>query len=109
MPLVANVAWVREQLQRRFRNPGRALVTARNFLDLKEHWAPIVDLIGESARAEGLDCDRRMRASTFTIVGISEDEGRIVAKEGCGPVLLFVMNQGHVHFVPLLRDRTRRA
>jgi hypothetical protein len=105
---VADVPWVRKQLQRLFPQEGCAQVTARNFLDFKEHWAVIVDLLGQSARAQGLDADCRIQASTFTAIAISQEKKCIVSKEGSGPLKLFVLNQDQIHFVPLLRARFSR-
>ena len=79
-------------------------MTAHNFLDLKEHWAAVIDLIGECARARDFEDHERIRASNFIVVGISQEEKRIVAKEGSGSVPLFVLNQSQCHFVPLLRN-----
>jgi hypothetical protein len=106
---VADVPWIRQQLLQRFRDPGPAQVRERSYLDLQEHWAAMIDLLGASARAQGLDQQREIRASTFTVFGVSQEEARIVAKEGSGPVVLFVLNQGQHHFVPLLRQRVRSS
>ena len=61
------------------------------------------DLIGECARVRGFKDHERIRASNVVIVGISQEEKRIVAKEGSGNMPLFVLNQSQCHFVPLLR------
>ena len=103
IPDVADIPWVRERLQERFPNAGRSRVTAANFLDLKEHWAAVIDLIGECARVRGFKDHERIRASNVVIVGISQEEKRIVAKEGSGNMPLFVLNQSQCHVVPLLR------
>ena len=103
IPDVADIPWVRERLQERFPKVGRSRVTANNFLDLKEHWAAVIDLIGECARVRGFKDHERIRASNVVIVGISQEEKRIVAKEGSGSMPLFVLNQSQCHFVPLLR------
>ena len=103
IPDVADIPWVRERLQERFPKVGRSRVTANNFLDLKEHWAAVIDLIGECARVRGFKDHERIRASNVVIVGISQEEKRIVAKEGSGNMPLFVLNQSQCHFVPLLR------
>ena len=97
---------MRERLQERFPRVGRSRVTVDNFLDLKEHWAAVIDLIGECARVQGLEYHELIRASNFTVVGVSQDEKRIVATEGSGSMPLFVLNQSQCHFVPLLRLRS---
>ena len=63
----------------------------------------MIDLIGECARVRGFKDHERIRASNVVIVGISQEEKRIVAKEGSGNMPLFVLNQSQCHFVPLLR------
>ena len=45
---VADVPWIREELRRRFRT-GENIVMAKNYLDLRNHWRSIIDLIGISA------------------------------------------------------------
>ena len=103
--VVADAAWVRLKLQAQFADQTPSQVTTWNYLDLKEHWAAVIDLLGESARRNALDehgliCHRR-----FSVVGISAAEKRIVAQEGTGRTVLFVLHQAHGHFVPLLKDR----
>ena len=106
---VADVQWVRERLQELFPDAGRSRVTANNFLDLKEHWAAVIDLIGECVRARGFHDHERIHSSDFMVVGISQEEKRIVAMEGSGSRPLFVLNQSQCHFVPLLRNGPNQA
>ena len=103
--IVADVTWVRLQLQARFNQITLAQVTEWSYLDLKEHWAAVIDLLGQSARSNGLDEQGQIRHDAFTVVGISAEDSRIVAREGSGRIVLFVLNRGQAHFEPLLKDR----
>ena len=103
---VADVPWIREELRRRFRT-GENIVMAKNYLDLRNHWRSIIDLIGISARRNSCDPANQIHARNFNVTAVLED-GRFVAeKDGEGPISLFMLNEGNSHFVPLLRNRQR--
>ena len=100
---VANVPWIRQELRKRFPT-GENRVTEKNFLDLRNHWRSIVDLIGISARANGCDPAGHISAANFNVTAVLEDSRRVVEVDGEGPIPLFILNEGNAHFVPLLRN-----
>ena len=100
---VADVPWIRLELRKRFRT-GENRVTEDNFLDLRNHWQSIVDLIGISARREGCDPAGHISAANFNVTAVLEDSRRVVEVDGEGPIPLFILNEGNAHFVPLLRN-----
>ena len=101
---VANVPWIRLELRKRFR-VGENRVTEKNYLDLRNHWRSIIDLIGTSARAHGCDPGNQLTAANFNVTAVLEETSRVVEVDGEGPVALFLLNEGNMHFVPLLRNR----
>ena len=101
---VANVPWIRLELRKRFR-AGENQVTERNYLDLRNHWESIIDLIGVSARAHACDPENQIYATNFNVTAVLEQTSRVVEKDGDGPLALFILNEGNMHFVPLLRNR----
>ena len=102
--LVANIPWIRVELQKLFRE-GENKVTENNFLDLRNHWRSIIDLIGISARRHGCDVSKRIKAEHFRVTSVLEDRARVVEEDGDGPIHLFTLNEGNYHFVPLIRNR----
>ena len=104
---VVDAPWVRMELRRRFRT-GPDAVTERNYLDLRVHGPVVLDLIGESARANGCDPGRAIRAENFKMTCVAEDQRVVGEVVGEGRVDLFPLNEGLRHFVPLLRDRSAR-
>ena len=103
---VANVPWIRQELRRLF-PVGENIVTERNYLDLRNHWRSIIDLIGVSARHQGCDEQNQIHARNFRVTGVLEEAARVVEADGDGPIHLFTLNEGNYHFVPLLRNRER--
>ena len=103
---VADVPWIRLELRKRFR-AGENRVTEDNFLDLRNHWRSIVDLIGMSARENDCDPHRRIVAANFNVTAVLEESQRVVEVDGEGLIPLFILNQGNMHFVPLLRNTER--
>ena len=101
---VADVPWIRLELLKRFR-AGENRVTEDNFLDLRNHWRSIVDLIGMSARENDCDPHRRIVAANFNVTAVLEESRPVVEVDGEGPIPSFILNQGNMHFVPLLRNR----
>ena len=101
---VANIPWIRRELRKKFRE-GENRVTERNFLDLRNHWRPIIDLIGVSAREHGCDQQRQVVVANFNVTAVLEETCRVVEVDGDGPLALFILNEGNRHFVPLLRNR----
>ena len=91
-------------LRKRFPT-GENAVKERNYLDFRNHWKSIIDLIGESARAHGCDPNHQISASTFNVTAVLEETSRVIEVDGAGPVALFILNEGNSHFVPLLRNR----
>ena len=104
---VANIPWIRIELRKLFPQ-GVNQVQESNFLDLRNHWRPIIDLIGVSARLHGCDTESQIYARNFTVTAVLEDTRVVSEKDGDGPIELFMLNEGISHFVPLLRDRSRR-
>ena len=104
---VANIPWIRIELRKLFPQ-GVNQVQENNFLDLRNHWRPIIDLIGVSARLQGCDTESQIYARNFTVTAVLEDTRVVSEKDGDGPIELFMLNEGVSHFVPLLRDRSRR-
>ena len=107
IPCVANIPWIRNELRKLFPQ-GENQVTARNYLDLRNHWRPIIDLIGVSARLHGCDTENQIYARNFTVTAVLEDTRVVSEKDGDGPIELFMLNEGIRHFVPLLRDTRSR-
>ncbi len=105
LPCVANMSWVRQNLLKKFPRHGESAVTAAGFLDLRMHGAAIVNLIGESARWEGLDTQGQIHAHTFTVVCVEESLGLLGDVVGTGPLKLYLLNEGFHHYVPLLPQR----
>ena len=86
---------------------GANIVTQNNYLDLRNHWRSIVDLIGVSARHHGCDEHNQIHADNFRVTAVLEEAARVVEEDGDGPIHLFMLNEGNSHFVPLLRNRER--
>ena len=103
---VADVPWIRHELRRRFRQ-GENRVTEANYLDLRNHWTSIIDLIGISARRHGCDPTNQIHARNFNVTAVLEERRIVVERDGVGAISLFVLNEGNQHFVPLLRNRQR--
>ena len=103
---VADVPWIRQELRRRFRQ-GENRVTEANYLDLRNHWTSIIDLIGISARRHGCDPTNQIHARNFNVTAVLEERRIVVERDGVGAINLFVLNEGNQHFVPLLRSRQR--
>ena len=103
---VADVPWIRQELRRRFRQ-GENRVTERNYLDLRNHWTTIIDLIGISARHNECDPTNQIHARNFNVMAMLEERSIVVERDGVGAINLFVLNEGNQHFVPLLRNRQR--
>ena len=103
---VANVPWIRNELRKLFPQ-GENQVTARNYLDLRNHWRPIIDRIGVSARQQGSDTEHQIYARNFTVTAVHEETRVVSERDGNGPVELFVLNEGLSHFSPLLREKSR--
>ena len=97
---IADVPWIRQELRRRFRQ-GENRVTERNYLDLRNHWTTIIDLIGISARHNGGDPTNQIHARNFNVTAVLEEQRIVVERDGVGAINLFVLNQGNEHFVPI--------
>ena len=98
--VVTNVAWVRSQLQLRFRQ-GPDLVTDRNFMTLMSHWGAAIDLLWEgdaTGRPKASHCRYKIVCADLTYMG----NGEVV---GSGPIKLYVARENTNHFIPLLRRR----
>ena len=93
-------------LRRRFRE-GENRVTERNYLDLRNHWTTIIDLIGISARCNECDPTNQIHARNFNVTAVLEERRIVVERDCVGPINLFVVNEGNQHFVPLLQIRQR--
>ena len=103
---VANIPWIRQELQKLF-PAGENIVMEGNYLDLRNHWRSIIDLIGVSARYEGCDERNQIHARNFRVTSVLEEAARVVEEDGDGPIHLFTLNEGNYHFVPLIRNRER--
>ena len=100
----AKISWIRERLRERYPD-GDNRVTASNYLDLRNHWRAVVDLLGISARDHGYDQAVQIRSQNFNVTAVLEDTSRVVEQDGDGPIGLYILNEGNSHFVPLLRNR----
>ena len=100
----ADIPWIRKELRKRFPN-GENRVTERNYLDLRNHWRSIIDLIGVSARHNSYDATNYIHARNFKVTAVLEDTRLVSEVDGDGPIDLFLLNEGIAHFVPLLRHR----
>ena len=107
IPCIANARWVRKEMIRRF-GSGADEVTELNFLDLRPHSASIIDLIGMSARDNGLDPTDLIHAENFSVTCVAEEQLVVGEVVGTGRIPLYVLNESLLHFVPLLKDRARR-
>ena len=106
IPCMADAPWIRKELRKQFPQ-GANQVTERNFLDLRNHWRSIINLIGVNARRNSYDATDQIHARNFKVTAVLED-GRFVAEvDGDGPIDLYLLNEGNAHFVPLLRNRQR--
>ena len=105
IPCRSNNPWVRKELLRRFPRTGESEVTLESFLDLRRHWRETVDLIGESARSMGPDTDNRICAEPFHVVCVEENRSVVGDADGDGPVAVHLLNEGFLHYVPLIRRR----
>ena len=106
MPSIdAIIPSVRRSLLDRFPRTGVDAVTRDNFLVHDLHWEAIVDCLGLHARDTGFDAEGRIAHTSFTLVVVSEDRSAIASIEGTGPIRLYILNQGNMQYVPLLRRR----
>ena len=103
IPIVANREWIRSELCRRFPVPGPNAVQPYTYLDLRSHWEAILELLGTSAQAMGLDPQHLVRPETFRITCIEERKQVVGDEVGSGRIRLYVLNEDFRHFVPLLR------
>ena len=106
IPCVADVPWIRQELRRLFPH-GENQVEERNYLDLRNHWRSINDLIGISARKHNCDLMNQIHARNFKVTAVLEEGRVVVERDGDGPIQLFMLNEGNYHFVPLLQNRQR--
>ena len=106
LPCSANVPWVRTEMMKQFTSAGVSAVTSGTYLDLCEHWASVVSLLGSSARSMGLDLEKRIVPSLFQITCISDVHSVIGDLVGTGRVHLYLFNEGNCHYSPLLPYRS---
>ena len=90
---VANVAWIRYQLRMRFTASHLYPVTERSFLDLRNHWEDVVELILTSARALGCQLDDTLQPASFRITSVKERREVIGDDVGAGRHRLFTLNE----------------
>ena len=105
--IIANVEWIRLELQRRYPASRSYAVTQSNFLDLRNHWEAVVDLILASARFQGCLLPADLSAASFRVISIQENARVIGDHVGTGRFELYIMNQGFLHFIPLIPRRAR--
>ena len=67
----------------------------------------MVDLILASARYQGCVLDASLCAGSFQIVSVENNSRVIGDRVGSGPYVLYLLNEGFLHFVPLIRLRPR--
>ena len=103
--IMVHTGWIRSELQRRFPSSHPYAVTQINFLDLRNHWEAVIDLILDSARAQGCLLPDHLCSASFQIISAEENAKVIGDHVGAGPVVLHILNQGFLHFVPLIRCR----
>ena len=102
---VANIPWIRAELQRRYPLAHEFAVTDRNFLDLRNHWEAIIELLLLSARAQGSYIPDAIRPASFRIISVQEGRQVIGDEVGTGHYRLYILNESFLHFVPLIRRR----
>ena len=103
---VANVPWIRKELQLRFRH-GNGHVTEDSYLSLKHHWRDVIDLIGVSARRNDCDPENAIHAKNFSVTSVLADACIVDETVGDGAFGLYVVNDGNGAFAPLVKDRQR--
>jgi hypothetical protein len=96
-----NVTWIREELRRRFADPGDAYVSATNFLTLDLHWAAVVDLLLRAAGRSNTVDHRTVKIVCIDLRGAGADlrHGDVV---GNGRLILHIGRVDESHFIPLL-------
>ena len=105
---VANVPWIRKQLQVRYAN-GNSIVKENTYLKLQNHWRDVIDLIGVSARRNDCDPENAIHAKNFSVTSVLADACIVDETVGDGPFILYVVNVGNGAFDPLIKDRQVRA
>jgi len=103
---VANVPWIRKELQLRFRREG-GRVTEDSYLSLRNHWCDVIDLIGVSARLHGCDPEKGIYGKNFSVTSVLADACIVDETVGDGPFNLYMVNVGNGAFDPLIKDRQR--
>ena len=73
-PLIANRVWIRAQLCKRFPLPGPDAVHPHTYLDLRPHWAAIVELLAISAQGMGFDPENVIRTETSASLAWKRDD-----------------------------------
>ena len=101
--ILVNITWIRSELQLRYPSSRPYAVTKTNFLDLRNHWEAVVDLILMNARAQGCMLPDDVSAASFQIISVQEDAQVVGDHVGTGPFHLYLLNQGFLHFLPLIR------
>ena len=76
-------------------------------MDLRNHWEAVVQLLLQSARAQGCVLPVHLSADSFQVISVEERNRVIGDQVGYGLVTLYLLNEGFLHFVPLIRLRLR--
>ena len=109
VPIVADChedrEWIREELCNRFPAPGPNAVSPNLYLDLRPHWAAIVELLAIGAQGMQLDPEHLIRPENFRITCVAEQQQIVGDEVGSGHIHLYILNEEFRHFVPLLRRR----
>ena len=81
---VADLPWVRKELQLRFRRKV-GHVTEESNLSLRHRWGDVVDLNGVSARHNHCDPEHTIYAKNFSVTSVLGDVGIVDETGGDGP------------------------
>jgi len=91
--VMADVKWIRKELQRWFPRGHNDAVSEISFLDLRPHWRAIIALIGKSAQMLGFDRGGLIRPEAFRITCVEERWRVIGDVVGDGQNDLFILNE----------------
>ena len=82
------------------------MVTHKNYLDFRNHWEAVIQLIADSARQN--ECGHPdIRPEKFQCICVEEMNSTIGDVLGAGELKLYLCNEGLRHYVPLIELRWR--
>ena len=87
------------------RRSAAASASSVLFLDLRNHWEAVLEFILVSAREQGCQIPEALRPASFRVISVEENHEVIGDEVGSGLCRLYLLNEGFMHFVPLIRRR----